>query len=177
MEEFPGYDQQINQIFSAIRVRLAAVVQYRIRDEKAREDVVQEAMLVLVEKYPSLPSKETAWLFAMRVLHHKVGDYYRRWQRQEGRLVGLDHAEAEGVSDARAGAPRPDEILERSEVEDRVRRAIDELGPECRRLVLGLLDGQSRPALAAELNKTIDALYKQLSRCTAQLRALLGGRR
>jgi RNA polymerase sigma factor (sigma-70 family) len=172
--------EDLNQIFSEIRVRLSAVAQYRIRDEKIREDVVQETMLVLAEKYQSLPSKGGALAFALQILRNKIGDCYRQQHRAQRTLVEIDAVDGRNPErptpmELLAGGLRPDEILEKDEIHDRVRKAIDQLGLECQRIFLGLLEEKSRTELARELNKSMEALYKQLSRCAEQLRNLLKG--
>lgn len=158
----------------ALRARFVVVARRRVPPADV-EDIVQEAMRVVVEKriapgaadVEGLPS--LAWCFT--VLRHCVGNYY---QRRRTRV--RHHAPLEAAAAAASPGPAPLESLESSDAEARIRAAIAEIAhasASCGRYLNALADGRAPAEIARDESLEEAVLYRRVYRCRQQLRALL----
>ncbi|MDD5087483.1 MAG: sigma factor [bacterium] len=86
-----------------LRERLLSVAQFRLRglDRTVHEEVVQEAMLTVVEKLEGI--SENPHYFALVVLRNKIGDLLRRRKLSAAHPHGVeddDFWESRGVASA-----------------------------------------------------------------------------
>ena len=133
------------------------------------EDVVQDALRIVVEKAPS-ETPDLAWCF--QVLRHTIGNHYRR-ERTRRRWVEQD---PEGDKVARAEDTGMLEAMELREVTEVFSASIRELGgPEdrCRGYLGRMLEGSSPNDLASEEGIDPAVLYRRLYRCRQRLREIL----
>jgi RNA polymerase sigma factor (sigma-70 family) len=160
---------------SEVRVRFLAVARRRVPADAA-EDVVQDAMRILVEKGALVPGAESpggapALAFAFAVLRNVIGNYY---QRERTRRTVPDAEEA--ARQAPDPAPTPLEALAREERVRIVRESLEAMGRSdeaCARYLQRLLDGASPRELASQEGLEEAVLYRRVYRCRVKLRGLL----
>lgn len=165
------------QWYRLLRDQFVEVARRRV-PEGDMEDVVQDALRVVHERGPTVPTDRqvdgrppVAWCF--QVLRFTVANFYRR---QRFRRDTLDpNADPETKS---SGAPveTPIEALESEEALEFIEAALDELSvkdAQCGRYLDRLLDGISPRQLAEREGLDESALYRRVYRCRQKLRALL----
>ena len=69
--------QELSDFLARVERRAFKQTAYAVRDDHAAMDIVQDAMLKLVEKYASRPVEEYPMLF-QRILQNTMKDYWRR---------------------------------------------------------------------------------------------------
>jgi RNA polymerase sigma-70 factor (ECF subfamily) len=69
--------QEISAFLAEVERRAFKQAVYAVRDEDAAVDIVQDAMLKLVEKYAAKPTQELPMLF-QRILQNVIHDHFRR---------------------------------------------------------------------------------------------------
>lgn len=146
--------------------RLARAI---VRNEADAEDIAQETYLRAFQHLTQFAgrAKFTTWLLRI-ALHEALARY-----RDSARFEELDDiAESEaGHTDPRSS---PEQMAARGEIRDVVKRAIDELPPTLRTvLMLREIEGMSTPEAAAVLEISEDNLNVRLHRAKAALREKL----
>ena len=116
---------------------------FSVQDEHTALDIVQDAMLKLVEKYSANPVAELPMLF-QRILQNGIRDYYRRQKVRSTWTTLLssfsfasddgdsDPLDTMAVADASSIPTTPAEQLEQSQVMAEIERAVQSL-PERQR--------------------------------------------
>lgn len=69
--------QEMSQFLASVERRAFKQAVFAVRDDDVALDLVQDAMLKLVEKYPDKPAAELPLLF-QRILQNGTTDYFRR---------------------------------------------------------------------------------------------------
>ncbi len=75
----PEQLQQLESFFSGIEKRAYQIVFFALHNETESLDIVQDAMLKLIDKYASKPQQEWAALFHT-ILQNRIMDYHRKEQ-------------------------------------------------------------------------------------------------
>jgi len=172
-------------LFDALRVRFLALAKRRVQPDHA-EDVVQEALGVVLRKYRDLPPDRGILVWSLTVLRNVIGNHYQSRRRDGDQTTQVDdwHTVAEArVDDDPLARLAADEAATRLEV------AIGRLArssPRCGLIFAKLLDAVDRGGSAREVSTRALALvqrelpdlnrnsfYVSLHRCRAQLRAVL----
>ena len=175
-----------DQLFSALRVRLLTIAQYRLRgtSKEVLEDLVHGALTVVIERIATIESNPHR--YALQILRNKIGDHLRT----KGRRLELplnvtdsDDSEEAGIAD-RVTLADPEATsfqtkIETSEVVERIRRAIHKLSPICQALFLALLEGRTINEVWELAESTVpnfsrSTFDKRLFDCRKRLRALVG---
>lgn len=150
-------------VLAKLRERIVAFAASRIGRPEA-EDVAQETLMVLHEKYGGVDAIEELVPLSMRIVRFKLAAMWRKSVR---------HGEAASVQAEDAGL-RSDADPERELVEKEQRRlllgALEELGERCREILkmkmAGLGFEQIRVRLGAE---SLNTVYVWDLRCRRQL--------
>jgi RNA polymerase sigma factor (sigma-70 family) len=161
-------NRSANAWLEDLRKQLLRLAARRVDPEHV-EDVVQDALRVVIEKAPTA-QPELAWCF--QVLRHTIGNHYRREQTRR-RWVEQD---PEGEKLAQAAAPSLLEAMDAQETARLFEEAIVELGgPEdnCRRYLGRLLEGASPQQVARAGGLDAAVFYRRLYRCRQRLREIL----
>lgn len=139
------------------------------------EDLVQEVLLKLFPRTRELSAVEQLRPWLARVLYRQYVDFVR--QRGRSPMTG-QATEAEGDDDPldgfAAAEDGPEEQAERSQLHERILRALDRLNPEQRAVItLHDVEGYSLVELEPILDTPLGTLKSRLHRARQQLRALL----
>jgi RNA polymerase sigma factor (sigma-70 family) len=86
------------ELFQLLTARFRLFVQQKIWDRQDAEEVVQDALLTVAEKYKGIEFETSFAAWAHKVLSNKVLHYFRTRAGHERRFVGLE----EGSSPAKA---------------------------------------------------------------------------
>jgi RNA polymerase sigma-70 factor, ECF subfamily len=134
----------------------------RCGDTGLAEDLTAESFLAAVQavRKPDAPDPSIPWLIG--VARHKLADHWRRVQREERGLRGLDRDSA-----------RVDDPWETVIDQIRAREVLDMLGEHHRAaLTLRYLDGLPVPEVARHLDRTLHATEALLTRARAAFRQI-----
>jgi RNA polymerase sigma-70 factor (ECF subfamily) len=137
----------------------------------AAEDLAQEALLLLEQKYGHLDSITDLLPLSFQILRFKMNDFRRKAVRRgEYTSVSVDDTV---LTD---GAADPLALAERKQMEERLSAALAKLEGRCREIfrmkLLGLGFGEMVEKLGAG---SINTVYTWDFRCRKSLLALLGG--
>ncbi|HEY7338819.1 MAG TPA: sigma-70 family RNA polymerase sigma factor [Bryobacteraceae bacterium] len=157
-------------ILARLRERIVRFAASQLQDESA-EDLAQEVLLVLHEKYSALDRVEDLLPVALEIARLKIWAARRKIRRRgEDTRISVDDLP---LSD---GAPDPYRQAERRERLEHLEAALLELGERCRELFRLKLEGYTFPEIRKRLDvESLNTLYTWDFRCRKQLMERLGG--
>lgn len=159
-----------DQILASLRERIVAFATSRVSRDHA-EDLTQEVLAVLHEKYTHVTELTELVPLAFQVLRFKMLDAHRKSLRRGE----YNQASIEDVPFADPGDD-PARQLERKQTVERLLRAMSRLGERCRELFKWKLEGKSFPEIQRLMGQTsVNTIYTWDSRCRKQLLGLMGG--
>ena len=159
-----------DDILSSLRERILAFATLRVSRAQA-EDLTQEVLVVLHEKYPHVTDLTELVPLAFQVLRFKMLDAHRKSLRR-------GEYNQESVDDLPLTDPGDDPAtqLDQKQRVDRLLAAIGQLGERCRELFTWKLEGKSFPEIQKLMKQTsINTIYTWDLRCRKQLLSLMGG--
>ena len=158
------------QILSNLRERILAFATLRVSRAQA-EDLTQEALMVLHEKYPHVADLTELVPLAVQVLRFNMLDAHRKSLRR-------GEYNQESVDDLPLAEPGDDPMvqLDQKQRVDRLLAAMGQLGERCRELFKWKLEGKCFPEIQKIMGQnSINTIYTWDLRCRKQLLSLLGG--
>ncbi len=165
------------EILTRLRERIVAFAASRMMKgaggAATAEDVAQDTLLVLEEKYKAVEALEDLVPLALQIARFKVMALHTKsLRRGEGTSVPVDEIPlADPAEDAEA-------MLERRERLDRLETALLTLGDRCRELFKMKLQGLRFPEIQQRMGaESINTVYTWDLRCRKQLIERMGGRR
>jgi RNA polymerase sigma-70 factor (ECF subfamily) len=157
-------------ILARIRERIVAFAASRSAGAHA-EDLAQEVLVLLHEKYGHLDRPEDLLPLAFQILRFKLAAHRRKAARR-GEYDAVDVHEFPPPSDA----PDPAAVLERKELLTRLMGGIAHLGERCRELFRLKLEGRGFAEIQQLLGAaSLNTVYTWDHRCRKQLLESLGG--
>jgi RNA polymerase sigma-70 factor, ECF subfamily len=159
-----------DQILANLRERILAFATLRVSRAQA-EDLTQEALMVLHEKYPHVADLTELVPLAFQVLRFKMLDAHRKSLRR-------GEYNQESVDDLPLAEPGDDPMMQLDQKQrvDQLLAAMAQLGERCRELFKWKLEGKSFPEIQKIMGQTsINTIYTWDLRCRKQLLALMGG--
>jgi RNA polymerase sigma-70 factor (ECF subfamily) len=147
----------IEALFAQYHESLLRMLYRRTGDRDRAEDIAQE---VFTRALAAPPDNPRPWLFAVAL--NLVRDDGRRSVRQ-GRRLQLLKAETPSA------APAPDEVLERSEKSERVKKALGELREIDREVLLLKAEGFDYDEIAATTGLAKGAIGTTIARARRKL--------
>ena len=159
-----------NEIISCLRERILAFATLRVSRAQA-EDLTQEVLVVLHEKYPNVAELTELVPLAFQVLRFKMLDAHRKSLRR-------GEYNQESVDDLPLADPGDNPMIQLDQKQrvDRLLAAIGQLGERCRELFKWKLEGSSFPEIQKLMGQTsINTIYTWDLRCRKQLLDLMGG--
>lgn len=149
----------LQQIHARIRGYAASKV-----DEERAQDLAQEVMVVLLEKYTDLDDPEDLLPVAIQTLKFKLwGDNRRRWRRKEDQQVPVEDLALH------YDGPSPEQRTIRQEYRDALRKAVGQLRRPCQELLTMQLEGMSPKEIIQRLGEPDGTVYARINRCRKAL--------
>ncbi len=158
------------EVLQQLRERILAFATSRVGRESA-EDLTQEVLMVLHEKYPRVLSLTELVPLAFQILRFKMLDRHRK-------LLRRGEYNQESVDDAPLVDPSedPSEEAEQRERVTQLIEALQQLGERCQHLFRLKLEGYTFPEIKGIFGAgSINTIYTWDLRCRKQLLALMGG--
>ena len=166
-----GCTDTLREVIDAFGDRIRAVVSGILRDKDAVEDVVQETFTKAFYRIGGFKGGSSLYTWLYRVAVNATKDYIKSRKRRPA--TSLDDLAVPATRIA-AASTAPIEGIERRELRQRVRAAIDSL-PTKFRTVLALreLDGMAYHQIADVLDLSLGTVESRLFRARGRLRSLL----
>lgn len=159
-----------DRILQTLRERILAFATSRVSRDLA-EDLTQEVLVVLHEKYARVTDLTELVPLAFQVLRFKMLDAHRKAFRR-------GEYNQEPIEDLPLADPADDPAvqLDQRQRVDRLLAALAQLGERCRELFKWKLEGKSFPEIQTIMGQTsINTIYTWDLRCRKQLLSLMGG--
>ena len=159
------------QILERPRERIVRFAASRLIGGGAAEDIAQEVLLVLHEKYPDLDRAEDLLPLSLEIARLKIWAVRRKSSRR-----GEDHQVSVDDLPLRAESPDPFEQASHRENLARLETALAGLGERCRTLLRLKLQGYSFAEIQKEMGAaSLNTIYTWDFRCRKQLLERMGG--
>lgn len=157
-------------ILANLRERILAFATLRVSKDRA-EDLAQEVLIVLHDKYSHVTELAELVPLAFQVLRFKMLDAHRKsFRRGEYNQESVDDLPLTDPGDD------PAQQLERKQTVERLVQAMDQLGARCRELFTWKLEGKSFPEIQKLMGQnSVNTIYTWDLRCRKQLLSLMGG--
>ena len=159
-----------DEILSKIRERIVAFAASRLSREVA-EDLAQEVLLILHEKYSDVTDLTELLPLSFQVLRFKMLDFHRKsLRRGEYNQVPIEDLPLQDRGDD------PETDIARKQMVERLIEAMNKLSPRCRDLFRWKLQGKTFAEIQSLMGQSsINTIYTWDFRCRKQLLDLLGG--
>ena len=166
-----GPDLARSEILVRLRERIVGFAASRYAREGA-EDLAQEVLVVIHEKYSHLERLEDLVPLSLQILRFKLFAQRRKAVRHgEYTQVSVDDFPLRG------DAPDPEEAMARKETLERLTKGIARMGERCRELFRHKLQGRTFPEIRELMGaEALNTVYTWDHRCRKQLLERMGGR-
>src|SRR5574337_1254668 len=143
-----------DQILASLRERILAFATLRVSRDHA-EDLTQEVLVVLHDKYPHVVELTELVPLAFQILRFKMLDTHRKLLRRGE--YNQEPIETMPLADP---ADDPATQLDQKQRVDRLLGALNQLGERCRELFKWKLEGKSFPEIKKLMGQTsINTIY------------------
>jgi len=173
-------ESQLNQFLAGVERRALRIAEIAVRDRDEALDLVQDAMIKLVNNYAGRPDAEWTPLF-YRILQNGIRDWHRRQKVRNRVMVWFGRGKAgEDEYDPVAQAPdpvgrTPDEQLQTGEAMQRLEIAVGDLPTRQREaFMLRTFEGLNVAGTAAAMGCSEGSVKTHYSRAVHTLRDKLG---
>ncbi|MCW5797937.1 MAG: sigma-70 family RNA polymerase sigma factor [Nitrospira sp.] len=159
-----------DEILTRLRERILTFATSRLQKDVA-EDLTQEVLMLLHEKYARVTELTELVPLAFQVLRFKMLDTHRKSLRR-------GEYNDQSVDDLPLANPGDDPAsqLDQKQRVDRLIAAVRQLGDRCRELFTWKLEGNSFPEIQTLMGQaSINTIYTWDLRCRKQLLSLMGG--
>lgn len=159
------------QILAKLRERIVGFAASRYSRDAA-EDLAQEVMMVLHDKYPEVETLDELLPLSLQIMRFKIAAVRRKVHRRgEAGQLSVDEVNPPDLR------PNPEMAVQQDELLRRLTAAVDKLPPRCRELFRLKLLGRSFAEIREELEAaSINTVYTWDARCRKQLLGAMGGR-
>jgi RNA polymerase sigma-70 factor (ECF subfamily) len=158
------------EVLARLRERIVAFAASHLSRDAA-EDLAQETLMLLHEKYAHLERPEDLVPLSLQIVRFKIMSLRRKAARRgEYSQVSITDIPLPDLDS------NPADYLERTEMLERLTRAIGQLGGRCRELIRLKLQGRSFPEIRKIMGAgAINTVYTWDHRCRKHLLELMGG--
>jgi RNA polymerase sigma-70 factor (ECF subfamily) len=158
------------EVLAKLRERIVAFAAFHLSRDAA-EDVAQETLMLLHEKYAHLERPEDLLPLSFQIVRFKIVSLRRKAVRRgEYNQVSVTDIPLPDLDS------NPASYLERKEMLERLTAAVGQLGERCRELVRLKLQGKSFPEIQKIMGAAaINTVYTWDHRCRKHLLELMGG--
>jgi RNA polymerase sigma-70 factor (ECF subfamily) len=161
-----------DEILRKLRERIVGFAASRLQRDAA-EDLAQEVLILLHEKYGHLDRLEDLLPLSLKIVRFKMLAHRRKARRHgEYRQVSVDEIQTpDGATDALTA-------MEQRQTRERLLEAVAALGERCRKLLALKLEGKSFGEIQIALGVgSINTVYTWDFRCRQQLMERIGADR
>ena len=160
-----------SELLACLRERIVRFAASRYARESA-EDLAQEVLVVIHEKYSHLERMEDLVPLSLQILRFKLFAQRRKAVRHgEYTQVSVDEYPLHG------DAPNPEEVMARKELLEKLTAGIAFLGKRCQELFRFKLQGRTFPEIRELMGaEALNTVYTWDHRCRKQLLEWMGGR-
>jgi len=160
----------LTDILSQLRERISGFAASRISRDAA-EDLAQEVLMVLHEKYPNVDRLEELLPLSMQIARFKIMSWRNKtYRRNEHNQVQVDELPIADPGESPAAR------AERRERMERLKIALAGMGDRCRELFRLKLEGHGFPDIQKRMQAaSINTVYTWDLRCRKYLLARMGG--
>jgi RNA polymerase sigma-70 factor (ECF subfamily) len=152
------------EILRKLRERILGFAASRMQRDAA-EDLAQEVLILLHEKYGHLDRLEDLLPLSLKIIRFKMLAY-RRKARRHGEYAQLSVEEIQ-IADGSTDAPT---AMEQREARERLMAAIAQMGERCRKLLALKLEGKSFAEIQIAFGaRSINTIYTWDFRCRQNL--------
>ena len=157
-------------ILSKIRERMVAFATSRLSGEGA-EDLAQEVLTVLHEKYAHITDLADLLPLSFQVLRFKMLDLHRKtFRRGEYNQAPIEDCPLPDQGD------NPETLLARKQRVDLLTKSLKQLGQRCQDMFRWKLQGKTFPEIQRLMGqRSINTIYTWDARCRKQLLGIMGG--
>ncbi len=161
---------QAEEVLAKLRERIVAFAASHLQRDAA-EDLAQEVLMLLHEKYAHLQRPEDLLPLSLQIVRFKIMSLRRKSVRRgEYTQVSITDIPLPDLD------ANPADYVERKEMTDRLAKAMGQLGDRCRQLMRLKLEGKSFPEIQKILGvAAINTVYTWDHRCRKHLLELMGG--
>jgi RNA polymerase sigma-70 factor (ECF subfamily) len=160
-----------DEILAQLRERIVAFAASRMGRDAA-EDLAQEALILLEEKYPNVTELSELLPLSLQIVRFKMAGARRKSLRR-GELSQVPVEEIQLPS----ATLSPEEQVRRQQSVERLTTAVQRLGERCRELIRLKLLGRSFAEIQEHFGAaSINTVYTWDARCRKNLLDLMGGR-
>ena len=159
-----------DDILCKLRERIVLFAASHLSRDSA-EDLAQEVLMLLHEKYPHLDRLEDLLPLSLQIVRFKIMSARRKAVRR-GEYTQVSVSDIP-LPDLEAN---PADSYERKEMLERLARAMGQLGERCREILRLKLEGKSFPEIQKILGASaLNTVYTWDHRCRKHLLELMGG--
>jgi len=173
-------ERQLNQFLAEVERRALRIAEIAVRDRDEALDLVQNAMIKLVNNYASRPQAEWTPLF-YRILQNGVRDWHRRQKVKNRVMVWFGRGKSDGDEyDVVASAPdlagrSPEQELQTGQAMQKLEGAVHALpGRQREAFMLRTFEGLDVAGTAAAMGCSEGSVKTHYSRAIHTLRDKLG---
>ena|SRR5579862_618461 len=153
-----------DEILRKLRERIVSFAASRMQRDAA-EDLAQEVLILLHEKYGNLERLEDLLPLSLKIVRFKMLAHHRK-ARRHGEFTQVSPDEIQ----MRDGSADALTVMEAQEERERLIAAISRMGERCRKLLALKLEGKSFAEIQAVLGAgSINTVYTWDLRCRQQL--------
>jgi RNA polymerase sigma-70 factor (ECF subfamily) len=158
------------EVLARLRERIVRFAASHLSRDAA-EDLAQEVLMLLHEKYAHLESPEDLLPLSLQIVRFKIMSLRRKAVRRgEYSQVSITDIPLVDLDS------NPADEAERREMLDHLIRAIAQVGDRCRRMIRLKLQGKTFPEIQKIMGvKAINTIYTWDHRCRKHLLELMGG--
>lgn len=162
------------QIFRRYHRRLYNFILPMVHNEEDAADITQDVFVRLFETLHTLRADEALTSFLYTIAHNACRDHARRRQRVQFESLDTPRPSTDDEESAALDVPdladAPDTALERDELQQRVRQAIETLSPDHRAvIIMHHLQEMEVNDIARILNTRVGTVKSRLARARAEL--------
>lgn len=159
-----------DEVLEKLRERIVRFAASHLSRDAA-EDLAQEVLMLLHEKYAHLELLEDLVPLSLRIVRFKLMGLRRKAARRgESRQVSIEDIPLPDLDRS------PSDHFERKELAEGLARAMSQLGERCRRLLRLKLQGKTFPEIQKIMGvEAINTIYTWDHRCRKRLLELMGG--
>ena len=170
-----GDKSAANKLFSNLHARFLSIAQHRICNpqidvneiERNAEDIVQETLEIVFRNYKQVEYSAGFLQYAFGVLRNKIGDYFRKKEREETMKITSD-------VDEFADYEKLENTIDAIELRELIMGSLIKLSFDSQRIVLALMEGYTSGGIIGLLgNIPRGTLDSKIYRVRKELKKIL----